>query len=185
MEIDSLILVLGSPNDDDGNLSKMALARAKAALITYQKHPECKLLLTGGYGPGFNRTQKPHAFYLKKYLLSQGIPEDKFVEFALSSFTADDALKALPTVKKYNAKKLYIISSDFHMVRVRYIFDTVFSDCKRIYISAAYLDSCDASEQKRLIEHEKSTLANLNRDKFNLDLQKKEKDYLGTDNARI
>lgn len=173
MEIKSLIVVLGSPNDDDGNLSKMALARANTAKFTYQEHPECKILLTGGYGPGFNRTRKPHAYYLKKYLLSQGIPEDRFLEFAESAFTADDAFKALPIVRKYNAKKLYIISSDFHMARVRYIFDTVFSDCKRVYVSSAYLDSCDASEQKRLIEHEKGALAKLKDDKFSLNFKKR------------
>jgi len=172
MEINCLIVVLGSPNDDDGNLSKMALARADTALSSFYKQPNCKLLLTGGYGPGFNRTLKPHAYYLKEYLLKQGIANDSFVEFAESSYTADDAFKAWPIVQKYNTKKLCIISSDFHMARVRYIFDRVFSDYERVYLSAAYLDSCEASEAKRLLEHEKRALENLKDDRCLSDFKK-------------
>ncbi len=165
-DLEGLIIVLGSPNDDKGNLSKMALARAKTAIFSYQNHTNYKLLLTGGYGPGFNRTSKPHAFYLKKYLLNQGIANDSIVEFAESAYTADDAFKALPIVKKYNPKKLCIISSDFHMGRVSYIFDKLFKEYELSYISAPYLDSCDESEAKRLIEHEQRSLASLRDDKW-------------------
>lgn len=172
MGIDGLIIVLGSPNDNFGNLSEMALARANTALRTHKKHPNYKLLLTGGYGPGFNKTSKPHAYYLKEYLLSQGISNDSFVEFAESSYTPDDAFKALPIVKKYNAKKLFIISSDFHMGRVKYIFNKVFVNCSLFYVVAPYLDSCDAIESKRLIEHEEKTLENLKDDKWLLGIAK-------------
>jgi len=41
---------------------------------------------------------------------------------------------------------------------------------KTVYVSAAYLDSCDAGEQKRLLEHEKITLASLKDHKSGLDL---------------
>ncbi len=170
MGIDGLIIVLGSPNDDQGNLSRMALARAKAALSSFKKHPSYKFLLTGGYGKGFNKTNKPHAFYLKKYLQSQGISEASFVEFAESSYTADDAFKALPIVKKYQPKELLIISSDFHMERVKYIFDKVFFGYSLSYLAAAYLDNSSASEVKRLIEHEKKTLEDLQDDKWLLNI---------------
>lgn len=166
MEFEGIIIVLGSPNDEHGNLSRMALARANAAIAVFQKNPNYKLLLTGGYGPGFNKTSKPHAFYLKKYLLSKRIAEDNILDFAESAYTADDAFKALEIVQKYNVQKLIIVSSDFHMPRVRYIFKAIFQSYQLSFVAAPYLQECREIEQKQLIEHEKKNLAKLKDEKW-------------------
>ena len=50
-EIEGLILVLGSPNSDKGELFSIAKERCNLALTELAKRPGWKLLLTGGFGP--------------------------------------------------------------------------------------------------------------------------------------
>lgn len=55
-----IILLLGAPNDDFGNLSKIALDRADCAFGIYSNNESIQLLCTGGCGKHFNTTNKPH-----------------------------------------------------------------------------------------------------------------------------
>lgn len=162
-EISSLIIVLGSPNDIQGNLSIIAEGRINLAYKIWNdlSYKNCKFLLTGGFGDHFNKTEKPHAYYSKLRLIKLGVPESKFVEFAESVNTVDDALKSLPIVKKYNVKYLFVISSDFHIARVRFIFDRVFKDKEIQYFGAPYLDSVDMNERNILLDHEYRELTSL------------------------
>ena len=64
----SVIIVLGAPNDSEGNLSAIAIERCQQALIEYAQNPGAKILPTGGWGEHFNTTDKPHSHYLRQYL---------------------------------------------------------------------------------------------------------------------
>ncbi len=152
---------MGSPNDDMGNISAMGLARAQTTLAQHKAYPNYSILPTGGFGKHFNTTNKPHAYYLKKYLLKLGISEGSFLEIAESKYTADDAFKALEIVKKYLVEQIIIISSDFHMERVKYIFDEIFAKYSLTYVAAPYLNSCTKEEAKRLKSHEKQAINQL------------------------
>lgn len=81
---EKLIVVLGSPNTDDGRLFGVAKERCARAAVLWQEEPECGLLLTGGFGDHFNRTDVPHAEYLRRHLVELGVPKGRFLEFALS-----------------------------------------------------------------------------------------------------
>jgi hypothetical protein len=54
-----IIIVLGSPNDDKGNLFSVAVERCEAALRLLADRPGWKVLLTGGFGAHFNTTGTP------------------------------------------------------------------------------------------------------------------------------
>ncbi len=57
-----LLVVLGSPNDDDGRLSPRAVERLRGALREHRARPDLPILLTGGFGEHFNRSSpRPHA----------------------------------------------------------------------------------------------------------------------------
>lgn len=155
-----LILLLGSPNTDTGQLLNVAKERCEVALAEYKKKSNWKLLLTGGYGEHFNRTEKPHAEYLKQYLVERGIPEYAFVEYAESKNTLEDASLSKPTILKYDVKKIIIITSDYHLDRAKYIFNKELSG---LNIEIDYLDSktnIDLCEMdiKAQINHEKESL---------------------------
>ena len=77
----TVIIVLGSPNDAQGNLSDIALSRCEQAYGEFVKQPTAFVHCTGGFG-AFNVTDQPHGFYTKQYLMHKGIPADKFLDVA-------------------------------------------------------------------------------------------------------
>ena len=158
-----LIVVLGSPNTDQGELYSIATERCEQALTEYAQHPDYNILLTGGYGTHFNTTDQPHAAYLKNYLTSRGIPDEQFVEFVESSNTFEDASLSKPITLKYAVNALLVITSDFHLDRARYIFEKEFADTEiTIHFSASRTDetTCEL-DLEALKKHERNALAKL------------------------
>lgn len=162
-DLPGLIVVLGSPNDDQGNLSDMGRGRIELALQKYvELRPQgWKLLLTGGFGEHFNRTATPNAHYAKQLLVDRGLQEADFVEFALSRNTVDDALQSRPIVERHSCPSLLVISSDFHIPRVEFVFRSVFPDRTIAFAGAPYLETRPAAERERLNAHEQKELTSL------------------------
>ena len=161
--IPGFVVILGSPNDKRGNLSEMGRGRVALGRETYQQLASngYRILLTGGFGEHFNLTDKPNAFYAREILVNDGVPADHIVEFAESRNTVDDALKARPIVAKYGAESLIVISSDFHLERVSFIFKQVFPDRKLEFRGAPYLFTRTNDERRVLEQHEARELASL------------------------
>lgn len=158
-----MIVVLGSPNSRAGELYRVAKARCELALAEYAKRPGWKILLTGGYGPHFNTTERPHAAYLKDYLVKRGVPEQAIAEFAESVNTLQDASLSKLIVLKYNVPEILVITSDYHLDRARYVFGREFTDTGvQIEFLASETDeeTCefDLKSQKR---HEQEALVRL------------------------
>ncbi len=128
LTVKGMIVVLGSPNTEDGELTSVGEERCGLAAAEYAKRPGWKLLLTGGYGAHFNITDQPHAAYAKAYLVKRGIPKEAIVEFAESSNTLEDAALAKAIVLKHGVREVVVISSDYHLDRARTIFERAFAD---------------------------------------------------------
>lgn len=132
-----VIVILGAPNDDFGNLSVMAQERAMKGKEIFLKEKRAHILVVGGWGKQFNTTGKPHAFYVKNFLLSIGLHETNFIDFALSSNTFEDAIKSKEIIDAHQIKDIIIVTSDFHIYRTKIIFNKIFSgDYKIIYSGA-------------------------------------------------
>ena len=154
-----IVIVLGSPNGPHGELSDIALSRLNCCIAHYKDN--MKILCTGGWGEHFNTSQQPHAFYSKQYLLSKDIPESAFLEFALSKHTVDDAVKAHEIISKLNpiGLGLTVITSDFHLKRVKLIFNTVFKKYAMHYIGAK--SNLDQAQHKSLLAHEEKAVQSI------------------------
>jgi uncharacterized SAM-binding protein YcdF (DUF218 family) len=163
MSLPGLVVVLGSPNDDTGRICEMGQGRIALGLALYRerKAEGWKLLLTGGFGAHFNTTPLPHAHYARALMLESGVPPDDVVELAESRNTVDDALAARPIVERHGVPQLLVVSSDFHLARVEFIFRRVFPDRALAFAGAPYLASRPPEEQARLEAHEARELANL------------------------
>lgn len=163
-----LIVILGAPNDDDGQLSRMALGRVALGYQLYRERQTAgwRLLLTGGFGAHFNRTRLPHAAYLHQWLLAHGVPRDDIVEFALSRHTGEDARLALPIVERLGVRQLLVVTSDFHLARAEFIFRSIFPTYDIAFVGAPYLPTCSPAEQEGLIAHEARRLAELRESKL-------------------
>jgi uncharacterized SAM-binding protein YcdF (DUF218 family) len=156
-----IIVLLGSPNTDRGELYSVAKARCERAWREYQQHPGYKILPTGGFGAHFNRTDKPHAFYLKRYLIARGVAEDDILEFALSRSTIEDVALSYPIVTKHGVQHVIVVTSDYHADRAQFLFQRTYKG-----ISLTF-SLCPTDEQRceldlsALKAHEKKALARL------------------------
>ncbi len=117
------IVVLGAPNDDKGNLSSMAVERCEQAVKEFRRHPDYRVLPTGGWGEHFNSTNKPHGHYIRQYLISRGIPEQAFLECVESGNTIEDAALSRPILDRHKITHVIVVTSDFHSKRARCLFE--------------------------------------------------------------
>ena len=154
------ILVLGAPNDNQGNLSIIAATRLLKAIDVYIKYGY-KIICTGGFGDGFNTTSVPHAEYAKRFLTFNGVPDSDILGPVLSSNTVEDAVKTSEYIENLNVNCIYVVSSDFHMPRVKFIFNkTLGLICELLFVVS---DSSQLNLEKRneLLLHEKKSLDSL------------------------
>ena len=154
-----VIVVLGSPNFPDGTLGPIALDRLLGCLGIFDptKH---KILCTGGFGTHFNTSPIAHANYLKDFLIQKGVPSTAFLPLALSSNTVEDAVMSLSILKKHEYKDLIIITSEYHVARVEFIFTEILKDFNLSFKAVAHHSIDDVLEP--LIQHEKMAMDQLN-----------------------
>jgi len=158
------IVVLGSPNDKDGNLLPIAISRAETALTEYKNNENYKVLCTGGFGKQFNLTNIPHGQYLQEFLISKGVPSSSFIEIALSSFTLQDATLSKSILEQHSITRCILVTSEFHMERAKLVFNQVLPNIDFEYSEAE--TSVSEEQFQKLIKHEKNAikreLANFN-----------------------
>lgn len=154
-----VIVVLGSPNFPDGTLGPIALDRLQGCLSIFnpQKH---KILCTGGFGTHFNTSPIAHANYLKDFLIQKGVPSTAFLPLALSSNTVEDAVMSKSILIKTELKDLVIITSEYHVARVKFIFTEILKDFNLNFNAVTHHSIDDVLEP--LIQHEKRAMDQLN-----------------------
>jgi len=166
MQFEGVIVVLGSPNDAQGQLSSIALERCSQALEEFKENPKYAVLPTGGWGQHFNTTDKAHGSYVRQELLDRGIPESAFLPCAESSSTIEDATVSRLILDSYSELELIVVTSDFHAARARFLFAHEFPD-RRITISES-VTNLPPDELARLQAHEQKALERLkNQDRKN------------------
>ena len=161
--IPGIIIILGSPNSEEGELYNVAKQRCEKGIQEYLNHPTWKIALTGGFGEHFNKSEKPHSYYLQRYLIEQGLAPEVIIDSVMSTNTLEDASLTKPIIEKYNVDDILVVTSDFHYDRARYIFEREYSDTNiRIRFSLSKTDesTCgfDLKSQKA---HEKNSLRKL------------------------
>ncbi len=154
-----VIVVLGSPNFPDGTLGPIALDRLLGCLGIFDptKH---KILCTGGFGAHFNTSPVAHANYLKDFLIQKGVPSTAFLPLALSSNTVEDAVMSKSILKEVEYKNLIILTSEYHLARVKFIFTEILKDFNLSFNAVTHHSIDDVLEP--LIQHEKVAMDLLN-----------------------
>ena len=160
----SCIVILGAPNDDCGNLSEIAKSRSLLALQCIQAIgvDRTRIVLTGGFGPHFNTSGAPHTQHVARFLETQGISSDLIDAELHSGNTAADIilLSEYLAQTKIRYTSIEVVTSDFHVARVRYLISN--SSMKGLNLefhgATAVLEN-DILE--RLVRHETQALKNL------------------------
>ena len=154
---EQILIILGSPNSPDGELSDIAKSRLALCLKMYSEKD--LVLCTGGWGKHFNVSKQPHALFAREYLLKRGIPSNCFLDFALSGNTVEDAVKVKEIVSVYTDPRLVVITSDFHMARTKLIFNEILEGYSIHFLGA----KVELPEEKRkaIVEHEENSIKNI------------------------
>ena len=152
-----ILIVLGSPNSPEGELSSIAKSRLDLCLKTYTEND--LVLCTGGWGEHFNISLKPHAFYAKEYLLVGGISTNCFLDYALSGNTVEDAIKVKEIISTYVKPLLVVITSDFHVARTKLIFNKILKGYHILFLGAKV--ELHDEQHKTITEHEEKSVKNI------------------------
>lgn len=156
MHIQEIVIVLGAPNSTTGELSSIAQSRLNHCVSIYKTG--MRVLCTGGWGEQFNTTPTAHAEYAKNYLIKKGIPVGSFLDSVYSANSVEDAVKTKQVINGIDAK-LMIITSDYHLERIKLIFNKVLStyECSYIGVKTGLPDG----ELDKLIAHEKQAVTSI------------------------
>ena len=152
-----VLAVLGSPNSSTGELSDISKSRLDCCWDLFRKGQ--RVICTGAWGAHFNTSDQAHAFYAKEYLLEKGLSEEDFLEFALSENTVDDARKIKAVLSGLNYRKLTVISSDYHLERVKLIFTKILEEYQLEFIGAK--SKLDEETYRSLLLHEKNAIQSI------------------------
>lgn len=158
-----LIMLLGSPNDETGKLSQIALDRIECAYNLYANNKHMLFLCTGGFGEHFNTTDQPHASYVKSNLIERGVKREDFLPFTFSSNTYEDFLLAKGIIEQEAPDILFVVTSDFHIGRARLLHNKIINYPHVIFIPAK--STLSEEELLPLIKHEQNAQRKLKEQK--------------------
>jgi len=133
--IESLVIYNGNRKDTDkadyivilgamvrGETPSMILnERLEAGLNYIKKHPDIKVILSGGKGPGEDISE---AEAMERYLVSHGIEEVRLIKEDKSTSTMENLKFTKNIINKLDNKKeinLLIVTSDSHMFRAKFL----------------------------------------------------------------
>jgi len=143
---------------EKGELSVIAKSRLDQCLEICRVSGDFLVLLTGGFGGHFNKTDRMYALYAYEYLVSLGLNPSNVSALVPSTDTVEDATMSIRIIDHLNPKKITVITSDFHLERVRYIFERVFNNRPIEYSSVPYYTDVKTLSDLNLIEQKELKL---------------------------
>ena len=177
-----LLILLGGQNDPTGQLKDAVKLRANEAIRLIRQDPDFKVICTGAFGSHFNESPTPHGRLLTDYLIKNGVAPSDILPFTMTSNTEEDAYGVLRMVHRLQKKaggrarpikEAHIVTSAFHMGRVKFIFGRVLQQLNLVYHEAK--DPADPKKVREWTKDEKRKLKRLKKDWFdvtNFDLEK-------------
>jgi len=140
------IIILGGQNDNNGIFSRCTERRLEKFYEIYHlyKNSEPKVIISGG-----NRySDKSHCYYIKQELLNK-IPNINInKEFEENNNTIDEAINICKYLNENNSKHVIIITSNWHMPRVKYLFGKVFELQDNINVEYVETDETEIELKK-------------------------------------
>ena len=140
------IVILGGDNDISGNLSNSTLMRLKKFDEIYNnyKKNDPKIIISGG----FRFSQISHCSIIKKELQNKYSNIKIKKEFEENNDTIDEAINIGKYLVDNNSNNVIIITSNWHMNRVKYLFEKVFELIDNIKIEYIETDENEIKLEK-------------------------------------
>ena len=151
---DSMI-ILSHEMDVDGKLSEISLSRLKMGFNMYFQKKSKKIITTG-----WDYRTDSDLFISNVYktnLMDLGVPSKSIFTETNSRDTVGDAFFSKKIVLKYNWFRLLIITSDYHLLRAKIIFEFIYGDKFKLDFIGVKSSNSFSSETK-----EKNSLDSFN-----------------------
>lgn len=143
-DIDALVVFFGD-FDENGNISEESIRRLTFAVDLYKKGAGRNIIFVGGWRPLKNLYGSA---MMAKRAAEMGVkPSDIFYDLT-SRDTINNWLEAEKIIKKQNFKKVVLVSSAFHLMRIEKMID-IGDDITAFY--AAYNED-DVNPSKSLLD---------------------------------
>ena len=119
------IVILSHLMDHTGKLGVESKERANLAIDTFRKKTHVDLILTIGWAYRKD-IDIPIGLSVREYLLSKGIKDHLIKTDINSRDTVGDAIfSKINLVDIYDIDKLFVVTSDYHILRTQQIFESV------------------------------------------------------------
>jgi uncharacterized SAM-binding protein YcdF (DUF218 family) len=105
--------------------------RGLAGVAVYEKFPDQKFVATGGNYPYqilCLDTTMFEAELTRHFMIKKGVPADQVAALTNAHSTMEESDEILQYCKDHSLKKITVISSSFHLRRVRRVFEEKFQD---------------------------------------------------------
>lgn len=137
MKFDAII-VLANEMDGNGNLNSESKLRANFAASLFKKH-KIPLMITCGWAYRKD-TAIPIAESFKNYLIEMGVQSKKILSEKNSRDTVGDAIfTRLNICEPLGLKSILVITSNYHVIRTKEIFDFVYGENFNIIVEGVYI----------------------------------------------
>ncbi|MEY5047366.1 MAG: hypothetical protein RLZZ175_725 [Bacteroidota bacterium] len=107
----AIVLGAGTAN---GKISKIFRERINHSKYLFDKHLVDKIIVTGGFGVGQKYAESEIA---KRYLISQGVPENVILIEKHSKYTIENLIEAKKIMDSLGYKSALLVSDPLHMKR--------------------------------------------------------------------
>jgi uncharacterized SAM-binding protein YcdF (DUF218 family) len=157
------IIVLGGGINLKGEIPKTVYQRLDKALEVYQKNLDKnrKIIVSGKYSflyqqinqfPPYTEAEK-----MASYLIKNGVSKKQIILEKKSKDTVGNAYFVKKIFLKKNEKKGIIITSNFHLERVKYVFEKIFGkDYQLDFIGVK--EDLPKEKEKEVLERQKKIL---------------------------
>ena len=139
-----VVIVLGKNPKNIDDLEELK-KRVEKGIEIFYKNSCSFLILSGGAQTHYGKNE---ADLMEEMALIHGFPKEKIIKEASSVDTVENAFFCKKLLSNLKVDRAYIISSDYHMDRVKLSFDAFLPSIDKIYISI----SIGKKEEKQLIE---------------------------------
>lgn len=155
---ESILVVLGAPNNLDGSLTDVARRRCERAVREYAARP-APVVATGGFGAHFNTTARPHYSYVYAFLRDEGVADRDILEGVPSSNTYEDVTMTSELASQRGVTSLRVITSEFHCRRV-FLLYRLHAPWRPVEVIGAE-SWADRAELEALLAHEARAIARI------------------------
>lgn len=156
------IIILAGGINNDGSLPDLPKKRVEKGVELYKNKVASKIIMTGKYGFWLDHTKdippKSEAEAMKEYAESLGIPTGDVIAEVTSKDTVGNAyFTKVDILEKNNWKNVTVVTSEFHIPRTKFIFDTVLGpDWDIEYVPSE--DGLSKEERKAVKSKEEKTV---------------------------